>query len=51
MSDMYTVGFSLGKLPTISLPLQTPSGIQITWDYAKDHELLKFAHNLNILCT
>lgn len=50
MSDIYTVGFSLGKLPTISLPLQSPTGIQITWDYTKDASLLKFAHNLDILC-
>lgn len=50
MSDIYTVGFSLGKLPTISLPLQSPTGIQITWDYTKDALLLKFAHNLDILC-
>ncbi|AHB41512.1 aspartyl/glutamyl-tRNA amidotransferase subunit A [candidate division SR1 bacterium RAAC1_SR1_1] len=50
MSDMYTVGFSLGKLPTISLPLHSPTGIQITGDYSKDNELLKFAYNLDILC-
>jgi len=30
MSDIYTVGFSLGKLPTISLPLTSPTGVQIT---------------------
>ncbi len=50
MSDIYTVGFSLGKLPTISMPISSPTGIQITWDYAKDTELLQFAYNLDILC-
>lgn len=50
MSDIYTVGFSLGKLPTISLPLRSPTGIQITGNYAKDTDLLKFAYNLDILC-
>lgn len=49
MSDIYTVGFSLGKLPTISMPLGSPTGVQITWNYAKDAELLKFAHSLDSL--
>lgn len=36
LSDVYTVGFSLGKLPTLTIPIFTPCGVQIT--AAKDNE-------------
>jgi aspartyl-tRNA(Asn)/glutamyl-tRNA(Gln) amidotransferase subunit A len=38
LSDAYTVGFSIGGLPTLSAPLGTETGIQIT--AAHDHEEL-----------
>jgi aspartyl-tRNA(Asn)/glutamyl-tRNA(Gln) amidotransferase subunit A len=43
MSDAYTVGFSLGGLPTLTAPMGTETGIQVT--AARNHEetILKFA--------
>jgi aspartyl-tRNA(Asn)/glutamyl-tRNA(Gln) amidotransferase subunit A len=49
MSDLYTVGFSLGKLPTMSLPGGCPTGLQITGAYGADNEVIKFAYNLDKL--
>jgi len=49
MSDLYTVGFSLWKLPTLSLPANSPTGIQITWAYNTDNEVIKFGYNLDKL--
>lgn len=40
MSDLYTVGFSLGKLPTLTIPAGMPTGLQITWPYGSDMDLL-----------
>lgn len=47
LSDAYTVGFSLGQLPTLTCPFGTSTGIQIT--SAKDQEqiILQFANFLN----
>ncbi len=47
MSDIYTVWFSLWKLPTIVIPWWSPTWVQITWNNKKDNDLLNFAHNLN----
>jgi aspartyl-tRNA(Asn)/glutamyl-tRNA(Gln) amidotransferase subunit A len=49
LSDAYTVGFSLGQLPTLTAPAGTETGIQIT--AAKDQEarILAFAQYLNEL--
>jgi aspartyl-tRNA(Asn)/glutamyl-tRNA(Gln) amidotransferase subunit A len=43
LSDAYTVGFSLGGLPTLTSPVATETGIQITADKNKEHTILKFA--------
>lgn len=44
LSDMYTVGFSLGGLPTLSAPFNVPSNIQITAKKGADEEILRFAY-------
>ncbi len=46
LSDAYTVGFSLGQLPTLTIPQGTTTGLQIT--AAKNNEtlVLKFANFL-----
>jgi len=43
LSDAYTVGFSLGGLPTLTAPVGPATGIQIS--SAKNHEetILRFA--------
>ena len=46
LSDAYTVGFSLGGLPTLSIPKGTATGLQITADKKKDAEVLQFANFL-----
>ncbi len=46
LSDAYTVGFSLGGLPTLSAPLGTDTGIQITSDKNRENKILKFAKYL-----
>jgi aspartyl-tRNA(Asn)/glutamyl-tRNA(Gln) amidotransferase subunit A len=43
MSDAYTVGFSLGGLPTLTAPLGTATGIQITAAKNQEETILKFA--------
>lgn len=43
MSDAYTVGFSLGGLPTLTAPLGTETGIQITAAKYQEETILKFA--------
>ena len=43
MSDAYTVGFSLGGLPTLTAPIGTATGIQITAAKNKEETILKFA--------
>ncbi|MDR1719200.1 MAG: hypothetical protein LBR67_03645 [Dysgonamonadaceae bacterium] len=49
LSDAFTVGFSLGGLPTLTAPLFTPTGIQITADKNKEGIILKVANYLKHL--
>lgn len=49
LSDAYTVGFSLGQLPTLTIPKGTATGIQITAAKTQDELVLKFANFLNDL--
>ena len=46
LSDAYTVGFSLGQLPTLTVPQGTSTGIQITAAKSKDALVLQFANFL-----
>jgi aspartyl-tRNA(Asn)/glutamyl-tRNA(Gln) amidotransferase subunit A len=46
LSDVYTVGFSLGQLPTLTVPQGTETGVQITAAKNKDATVLKFANFL-----
>jgi aspartyl-tRNA(Asn)/glutamyl-tRNA(Gln) amidotransferase subunit A len=46
LSDAYTVGFSLGQLPTLTIPQGTPTGLQITAAKNNDALVLKFANFL-----
>ncbi len=43
LSDAYTVGFSLGGLPTLTSPVGTDTGIQITAAKSQEEIILKFA--------
>lgn len=43
LSDVYTVGFSLGGLPTLTSPVGTETGIQITAPKNQEEIILKFA--------
>jgi aspartyl-tRNA(Asn)/glutamyl-tRNA(Gln) amidotransferase subunit A len=45
-SDAYTVGFSLGGLPTLTVPTGTETGIQVTAAKNREAEILKFAKYL-----
>jgi len=47
LSDAYTVGFSLGGLPALTIPKGTSTGLQITAYKKKDAEVLQFANFLN----
>lgn len=47
LSDAYTVGFSLGELPTLTIPKGTATGLQITADKKNDATILQFANFLN----
>ncbi|MBJ6366929.1 amidase family protein [Snuella sedimenti] len=46
LSDAYTVGFSLGQLPTLTIPQGTSTGIQITAAKNNDAHVLQFANFL-----
>lgn len=46
LSDAYTVGFSLGQLPTLTVPQGTTTGLQITAAKNNDELVLKFANFL-----
>jgi len=46
LSDAYTVGFSLGQLPTLTAPQGTSTGIQITAAKDNDEKVLQFANFL-----
>ena len=43
LSDAFTVGFSLGGLPTLTTPVGTATGIQITAPKNQEETILKFA--------
>lgn len=47
LSDAYTVGFSLGGLPTLTAPVGTDIGMQITAAKGKEQTIIEFAHLLN----
>jgi aspartyl-tRNA(Asn)/glutamyl-tRNA(Gln) amidotransferase subunit A len=47
LSDAYTVGFSLGGLPTLTVPKGTETGLQITADKNREDIVLQFANYLN----
>lgn len=49
LSDAYTVGFSLGQLPTLTAPQGTATGIQITAAQKNDALVLQFANFLKEL--
>ncbi|MCB9202995.1 MAG: Asp-tRNA(Asn)/Glu-tRNA(Gln) amidotransferase subunit GatA [Flavobacteriales bacterium] len=49
LSDIYTVGFSLAELPTLTAPIGTDTGIQITSSKAQEELILKFTNLLNEL--
>jgi aspartyl-tRNA(Asn)/glutamyl-tRNA(Gln) amidotransferase subunit A len=51
MSDAYTVGFSLGGLPTLTAPIGTATGIQITAAKNQEESILKFAKHLTEAAT
>ncbi|WP_139958361.1 amidase family protein [Flavicella sediminum] len=46
LSDAYTVGFSLGQLPTLTVPQGTVTGMQVTAAKNNDATVLKFANFL-----
>ena len=46
LSDAFTVGFSLGGLPTLTVPFFTQTGIQITANKNQEDTILNFAHVL-----
>jgi len=47
LSDAYTVGFSLGQLPTLTVPKGTVTGLQITAAKNNEEQVLQFANFLN----
>ncbi len=49
LSDAYTVGFSLGQLPTLTIPQGTETGVQISAAKNNDELVLKFANFLKEL--
>ena len=49
LSDAYTVGFSLGQLPTLTVPKGTVTGLQISAAKKNDEKVLQFANFLNEL--
>ena len=46
LSDAYTVGFSLGQLPTLTIPQGTVTGLQVTAAKNNEELILKFANFL-----
>ncbi|MBP8793228.1 MAG: aspartyl/glutamyl-tRNA amidotransferase subunit A [Lutibacter sp.] len=46
LSDAYTVGFSLGQLPTLTVPQGTVTGLQLTAAKNNEELVLKFANFL-----
>ena len=49
LSDAYTVGFSLGQLPTLTVPQGTVTGLQITAAKNNEELVLQFANFLKEL--
>ena len=49
LSDIYTIGFSLGELPTLTAPIGTATGIQLTASKKQEELILTFAKFLNEL--
>lgn len=49
LSDAYTVGFSLGQLPTLTIPKGTSTGLQISAAKKNDELVIQFANFLNDL--
>ena len=49
LSDAYTVGFSLGQLPTLTVPQGTVTGMQISAAKKNDEKVLQFANFLKDL--
>jgi len=49
LSDAYTVGFSLGKLPTLTAPFGTDIGVQITTAKNQEETAFQFAQFLETL--
>ena len=49
LSDVYTVGFSLGELPVLNAPLFLETGLQIVANKYKEDLILKFANYLKKL--
>jgi len=47
LSDAYLVGFSLGGLPTLTAPVGTDIGLQISAKKGQDQTVIEFAHVLN----
>ena len=46
LSDAYTVGFSLGGLPTLTVPFGTSIGLQISADKNQEESIFKLANHL-----
>ena len=49
LSDAYTVGFSLGQLPTLTVPQGTVTGMQVSAAKKDDEKVLQFANFLKDL--
>jgi aspartyl-tRNA(Asn)/glutamyl-tRNA(Gln) amidotransferase subunit A len=47
LSDIYTIGFSLGGLPTLTAPIGTETGIQITGKKKSEELILGFAEKVS----
>jgi aspartyl-tRNA(Asn)/glutamyl-tRNA(Gln) amidotransferase subunit A len=47
LSDIYTIGFSLGEMPTLTSPIGTETGVQITAAHKQEELILTFAKFLN----
>lgn len=49
MSDVFTVGFSLAKVPTIAIPIEWYSALQLSTAYGTDQTNIKYAYNMEKL--
>lgn len=48
LADIYTVGFSLAGLPTLTVPLKDSPGLQITASHRREDLILSFTQYLNL---